>query len=78
MKIRAKIQISSAFTNKDYPGENVIAHAVYGNSTNAEDNTFAAATPSLHLQMFINNPDAIGKLQQGKKYYIDFTEAPDE
>jgi hypothetical protein len=75
MKIRAKIQIGSAIKN-EY-GERVVAHAVYGGSTNAEDNTFSAATPSLHLDMNISNPDAIGQLQQGKKYYIDFTEAPE-
>lgn len=77
MKIRAKIQISSAFQQKDYPGEQINAHAVYGNSTNAEDNTFSAATPSLNLQMFISNPEAIGQLKQGKKYFLDFTEAPE-
>lgn len=77
MKIRAKIQVSSAFKQEGYEGEQITAHAVYGNSTNSEDNTFAAATPSLSLQMFINNPEVIGKLQKGKKYYIDFTEAPE-
>ena len=75
MKIRAKIQIGSAIKN-EY-GERVVAHAVYSGSTNAEDNNFSAATPSLHLDMNISNPDAIGKLEQGKKYYIDFTEATD-
>jgi len=75
MKIRAKIQIGSAIKN-EY-GERVVAHAVYGGSTNAEDNSFSAATPSLHLDMNVSNPDVIGKLEQGKKYYIDFTEAPE-
>ena len=77
MKIRAKIEISSAFRFEGYEGETINAHAVYGNSTNAEDNSFSAATPSLNLQMWITNPAAIGQLQKGKKYYIDFTEAPE-
>ena len=77
MKIRAKIQISSAFKSNGYEGETINAHGVYGGSTNAEDNTFSAATPSLNLQMHVNNPAVIGQLQQGKKYYIDFTEAPE-
>ncbi len=77
MRIRAKIQISSAFKAEGYDGEQIIAHAVYGNSTNAEDNTFSAATPSLDLRMWISNPAAIGRLEKGKKYYIDFTEAPE-
>lgn len=76
MKIRAKIQIGSAIKD-GYGNETVTAHGVYGGSTNAEDNTFSAATPSLMLQMNVSNPDAQGKLEQGKKYYIDFTEAPE-
>lgn len=77
MKIRAKIQISSAFPYEHGGGEQIYAHGVYGGSTNAEDNTFSAATPSLMLQMNVTNPDVIGKLEKGKKYYIDFTEAPE-
>lgn len=80
--IRAKVQISSAFDQKysnegEKNGEQISAHAVYGGSTNAEDNTFSAATPSLSLTMFVNNPAVFGKLKQGKKYYLDFTEAPE-
>lgn len=77
MKIRAKIQISSAFKSQSGDAEQINAHGVYGGSTNAEDNTFSAATPSLNLQMYVSNPAVIGQLQQGKKYYIDFTEAPE-
>jgi hypothetical protein len=77
MKIRAKIQISSAFKHDGYEGEQINAHGVYGGSTNAEDNTFSAATPSLNLTMFVSNPAVIGQLKQGKKYYIDFTESPE-
>lgn len=76
MKIRAKIQISSVFPTS-YGGESINAHGIYGESTNAEDNTFSKATPSLNLQMYVDNPDVLGKLKQGKKYYIDFTEAPE-
>ncbi|RTL56254.1 MAG: hypothetical protein EKK37_17425 [Sphingobacteriales bacterium] len=74
MKIRAKIEIASVSKNEF--GEIVIARGVHGGDTNVKDNTFSAATPYLHLDMNVNNPDAIGKLEQGKKYYIDFTEAP--
>jgi hypothetical protein len=77
MKIRAKIQISSSFKTEDGKSEQINAHGVYGGSTNAEDNTFSAATPALNLQMWVSNPDVVGLLQQGKKYYIDFTEAPE-
>lgn len=77
-KIRAKIQIGSAIKQSEWGGgETITAHGVYGGDTNAEDNTFSAATPSLSLQMHVSNPDAIGVLVQGKKYYLDFTEAPE-
>lgn len=42
-----------------------------------EDNEFAAATPNGKLEMTITNPAAIGFLKPGKKYYLDFTEAPE-
>jgi len=77
MKIRAKIQISSVFGIGDGKTEQMNAHGVYGGTTNAEDNTFSAATPSLNLTMSITNPGATGIFKQGKKYYIDFTEAPE-
>jgi thiamine monophosphate synthase len=75
MEIRAKVVIGSAIKN-EY-GEQINAYGVHSGSTNAEDNTFSAATPSLHLSMSVTNPEAIGKLEQGKKYYLTFTEAPE-
>lgn len=75
MKIRAKIHVGSAI--KTEYGVRIVAHGVHGGSTNVEDNTFSAATPVLHLDMTVSNPHVIDKLEQGKKYYIDFTEAPE-
>mgnify|MGYP003443489992 CR=1 FL=1 len=48
--------------------------AVYSNENNTEDNQFSTATPSGVLKMTITNPDAIGFIKVGKKYYLDFTE----
>ena len=50
---------------------------VYGNSTNAEDNTFASATPSGGMKLCVNNPAVRGLFKPGKKYYVDITEAPE-
>lgn len=57
--------------------ESVKLVAVYGGSTNAEDNTFASATPGGSLELNVDNPSAQGFFKPGKKYYIDITEAPD-
>lgn len=57
-------------------GQEVELWAVYAGDTNAEDNQFAAATPNGRLTMTISNPNAIGFLEQGKSYYLDFSEAP--
>ncbi len=51
--------------------------AVYGGSSNAEDNTFAKATPSGGAHLQIDNDSAKGFFKPGKKYYVDFTEAAD-
>jgi hypothetical protein len=50
-------------------------NAVYGGSTNAEDNSYSAATPSGKITMTITNPDAVAKLPIGGVFYVDFTPA---
>lgn len=60
-----------------HPGsEEVKFHAVYGGSTNAEDNTFASATPSASLTMQITNKALLGKLNPDDVFYVDFTPVP--
>ena len=49
--------------------------AVYGGSTNAEDNTFSEATPSAELKMTVTNKALHGKFKPGQKFYVDFTPA---
>lgn len=72
--MRAKFNVTKV--TKEFYGEEVELHAVYASETNAEDNQFSSATPNGHLTMTISNPNAIGFLQEGKSYYLDFTEAP--
>jgi len=50
-------------------------NAVYGGSTNAEDNSYSAATPLGKITMTITNPDAVAKLPIGGVFYVDFTPA---
>jgi len=42
---------------------------------NSEDNSFATWTPSGELKMTITNPNLLGVIKEGQKYYLDFTEA---
>lgn len=68
--------IVNAVTKTSYGHEIAELAAVYGNATNAEDNTFATATPSASLKLQISNKAAQGFLVPGKAYYIDITEVP--
>jgi hypothetical protein len=48
-------------------------NAVYGGTTNAEDNSYASATPSGKIELCISNRAVMGKLKPGQKFYVDFT-----
>lgn len=71
--MRAKFSVSKV-TNQPW-GEEVTLHAVYSSANNEEDNQFSEATPTGQLLMTVSNPKAKGFLQEGKSYYLDFTEA---
>jgi hypothetical protein len=65
----------AAVTIDEY-NDNVEFQAVYGNSTNKEDNTYASATPSGSIKLCVNNPAVRGTFKPGDVYYVDFTPAP--
>ncbi len=71
MKIRAKMNLQMVQTVEG--GETWKFHAVYGGSQNAEDNTYASATPSANLEMQVTNKALQGLLKPGQKFYVDFT-----
>lgn len=71
VQMRAKMKVESV-TRTQY-GETLKLSAVYGGSTNAEDNTFASATPSATLEMQISNKNLHGKHSPGDTFYVDFT-----
>jgi len=72
MKVRAKMRVT-AVTKTEYGAELVEPQAVYADKTNAEDNTFAKATPSASCKMQVDNEKVHGAFIPGKKYYVDFT-----
>lgn len=56
--------------------EEVKMQAVYGGSTNAEDNTYASATPSGSITLQITNKALVGKLNPDDVFYVDFIPVP--
>lgn len=74
-KIRAKMTCQEV-TKTAYGAEKVRMTAVYGGSTNAEDNTFAKATPSGTLELQIDNPEAQGVVTPGSSFYVELAPVP--
>jgi len=81
MTMRAKLQASSIFSNKDAEGnvtsEQLHFHGVsksgpYPPDGSDEDNTFAKFSPSVSLDITIANPALFGKFEVGQKFYVDF------
>jgi len=78
MLMRAKLKVTKV---ESFPtSENVKFTAVckdsgYPSDGTDEDNSFALWTPSADLSMCITNPNLFGKLKEGQKFYVDFTEA---
>lgn len=71
--MRAKFQVENV--KHTTWGREVELYAVHSGSP--EDNQFASATPAGKLTMTITAASALDFLQPGKKYYLDFTEAPE-
>lgn len=72
--MRAKMSIQT-ITKNSY-SEIVEMSAVYGGSTNKEDNSFAAATPSGSIKLQIDNKELHGKFAPGDVFYVDFIPVP--
>lgn len=70
--VRGKFRVTKITHHYGYGVQaQVTLSAVYTGS--AEDNTYAAATPSGTIEMSITNPAAIEKLALGTAFYVDFT-----
>lgn len=76
--IRCKMRVSQVLHVKDADGttsqEQVKLQAVYGDkgTANAE---WSKWTPSANFDIYINNPQAFGKLSSGHEFFVDFTPA---
>ena len=56
----------------DKRAQNVRLAAQY-DSSNPEDVSFAEATPSGMLTIYVSNPIVVGSFKPGKNYYLDLT-----
>lgn len=74
--VRAKFQ-PEQITDFGYGSKQFKLRAVYSNNP-GEDNQFSTATPSGTIEMTVSNPEVMDFFQHGKKYYVDFTECPEE
>lgn len=75
--MRAKMEVENVLVT-GY-GETVqmkpVCSASFGPEGESEDNTFARYTPAGGLHLTITNPELLGKIRPGMKFYVDFTEA---
>lgn len=70
--IRGKFKVTKITRHACNPtAAEIELQAVYTGS--AEDNSFAASTPSAKIEMNVSNPDAIEYLPLGKSFYVNFT-----
>lgn len=79
--MRAKMKITSV--NSTEYSDTLTLTAVskdgpYPADGSDEDNTFAKFSPSGKIELQVANPDLRGKFKAGQKFYVDFTEVPDQ
>lgn len=74
--MRAKMQIQAVTRKIGGYSEMIEMNAVYGGSTNDEDNSFAKTTPSGKIVLEIANKDLHGVFNPGDTFYVDFTPVP--
>jgi hypothetical protein len=75
--MRAKMQVQKVerFAGSDRITFAAVCPNSFGKDGESEDNTYARFTPTAELTMSITNPELLGKIEPGKKFYLDFTEA---
>lgn len=73
MSVRAKMKVS-CITTKEYTGgySSVVVRLECQYDTSIpEDQRFARATPTGHMELQVDNPAALEQLIAGKDYYVD-------
>ena len=79
--LRCKVRVSEVLHSKDADGttsqERVKLQAVYSQDAESENAKWSKWTPNANFELYINNPDAFGKLSSGHEFFVDFTPADD-
>jgi hypothetical protein len=74
--LRAKLKVTEVLLSKDGDGnisqERVKLAAVYSSDPDNENHQWSKWTPNATFEMWINNPNAFGKLSNGHEFYVDF------
>ena len=72
--LRCKMKVSEVLQVKENDGsisqERVKLSAVYGNTE--ENKQWSKWTPAANFEIYINNPEAFGKLSSGHEFFVDF------
>lgn len=76
-QLKCKFSANSV-TNFGGGSQEVKLAAVYDSLNNEENNQFSQATPSGSLEMYIDNPSAIGFIKPGRDYFLYIEEAPEQ
>lgn len=75
--LRCKLRVSEVLHEKQADGktsqERVKLCAVYADS--GPNKEWSRWTPSANFEIYINNPEAFGKLSSGHEFYVNFTPA---
>lgn len=76
--MRAKFVLMSIKKTHGWNAAELGFSPVTGKEGELDENTsFHKYTPSGSIALVVDNPPLIEKLQLGKSYYVDFTEAPE-
>lgn len=83
--MRAKMAVESVLSSGYWDGKKYVSidkltlKAVcpdkFGPNGESEDSTFARFTPQGDMTLTVNNPDLVGQIKPGQKFYLDFTRA---
>ncbi len=71
--VRAKFKVVSVTRHADSTGAATIRLEPRYDENIPEDQRFAQATPTGHIEMWVNNLPAIEQLGLGDLFYVDFT-----
>jgi hypothetical protein len=74
--LRCKLRVGEVTHTIDENGETtqerVKLNAVYDSNPESENAQWSKWTPSASFEIYINNPNAFGKLTTNHEFYVDF------